>query len=83
MSDKEKANYDLDDVFAPIKNALSYNKQLYALPFYGESSMLYYNKNILKASGVAMPLHPTWQQVADAAVKIKEKTGKTGIVLRA
>ncbi|GGE29613.1 sugar ABC transporter substrate-binding protein [Pullulanibacillus camelliae] len=82
MSDEEKSNYDLDDIFAPIKNALSYNDHLYALPFYGESSMLYYNKDIMKAAGVSMPLHPTWQQVADAAVKIKEKTGKTGIVLR-
>jgi sorbitol/mannitol transport system substrate-binding protein len=83
LSDEEKAAYDLDDVFGSVKEALSYEESLYALPFYAESSMLYYNKEIFEEAGVELPLQPTWDEVADAAKTIKEKTGKTGIVLRA
>ena len=36
---------------------------LYAVPFYGESSMLYYRTDLLKAAGLTMPAHPTWAQV--------------------
>ncbi|HEX7066446.1 MAG TPA: sugar ABC transporter substrate-binding protein [Bacillales bacterium] len=82
MSDSERKAYDLDDIFKPIKAGLSYNDELYALPFYGESSMLYYNKEMLKKANVEMPLHPTWQQVADIARKIHKQQNVPGIVLR-
>src|SRR5262249_41859510 len=32
-------NYDLDDVFKSLRDGLSYDGKLYALPFYAESSM--------------------------------------------
>jgi sorbitol/mannitol transport system substrate-binding protein len=51
------------------------------VPFYGESSMLYYRKSILKAAGVTMPLHPTWKQVAAIAAKINTPS-VAGICLR-
>ena len=34
------ADYDIDDVFKSIRDGLSYQVKLYALPFYAESSML-------------------------------------------
>src|ERR1700751_145038 len=33
------ADYDVEDVFKSIRDGLSYDGKLYALPFYGESSM--------------------------------------------
>ena len=57
-------SYDASDLLPAVAKALSYNGDLYAAPFYGESSMLYYNKTLLTAAGVTMPLHPTWAQVA-------------------
>jgi sorbitol/mannitol transport system substrate-binding protein len=36
------ADYDLEDVVKTARDGLSYNGQLYALPFYVESSMTYY-----------------------------------------
>lgn len=83
LPEEDKAAYDLDDLFSSVKDALSYNDSLYALPFYAESSMLYYNKEIFEEAGVELPLQPTWDEVAAAAKTIKENTGKTGIVLRA
>src|ERR1700739_768801 len=38
------ADYDVEDVFKSIRDGLSYDGKLYALPFYGESSMLMYRK---------------------------------------
>ncbi|HEV3210925.1 MAG TPA: extracellular solute-binding protein, partial [Chthoniobacterales bacterium] len=40
------ADYDIEDVFKSIRDGLSYEGKLYALPFYGESSMLMYRKDL-------------------------------------
>src|SRR3989442_11599783 len=40
-----------------------------------------YRKDILAKNGVTMPMHPTWQQVAAAARKIKTSS-MAGICLR-
>ena len=38
-------SYDAGDLLPPIAKALSYKSDLYAVPFYGESSMMYYRKD--------------------------------------
>lgn len=83
MSADDAKAYDLNDVFPSLRDALSYNKKLYALPFYGESSMLFYNKDMLAKAGVTMPEKPTWDQVAEIAKKVKAANNVPGIVLRA
>src|SRR5216684_4227485 len=75
------SSYAPDDLIPGIKGALSYNGSLYAVPFYGESSMLMYRKDMLDAKGVTMPLHPTWDQVAAAARAVNSST-VNGICLR-
>ena len=74
--------YDAADLLPPVAKALSYNGDLYAAPFYGESSMLYYNKTLLKAAGVTLPEHPTWDQVQAAAAKLNQPGKVSGICLR-
>src|ERR1700721_1477847 len=54
--------YDASDILPSIAKALSSNGDLYAVPFYGESSMVYYRKDMFKAAGLTMPTHPTWNQ---------------------
>jgi sorbitol/mannitol transport system substrate-binding protein len=75
------SSYAPDDLIAGIKGALTYNGNLYAVPFYGESSMLMYRKDMLSAAGVTMPDHPTWDQVA-AAAKAVNSSSVNGICLR-
>ncbi len=78
-----KASYDLNDVLGQVKKGLSYKGNLYSLPFYGESSMTFYNKSLLKAAGLTMPLHPTWTQIQSMAAKLTNKSkNQYGIVLR-
>ena len=75
------SSYDASDLIPGIKTALSYKNDLYAVPFYGESSMLMYRKDMLSAAGVTMPDHPTWDQVA-AAAKAVNSSSVNGICLR-
>jgi sorbitol/mannitol transport system substrate-binding protein len=75
------ADYDVDDLFEPVKNALAVDGSLYAVPFYGESSMLMYNKELFDEAGLTMPEHPTWQEVAGFAREL-DSDDVDGICLR-
>jgi sorbitol/mannitol transport system substrate-binding protein len=76
--------YDLNDVIPKVRLGLSYKGSLYAVPFYGESSMTYYNKKLFAAAGLKMPLHPTWGQIQSFAAKLnKSSSNQYGICLRA
>jgi sorbitol/mannitol transport system substrate-binding protein len=74
--------YDAADLLPPVAKALSYKGDLYAAPFYGESSMLYYRKSLLAKAGITMPLHPTWQQVAQYAAKLNQPGKVSGVCVR-
>ncbi|MDP9154735.1 MAG: sugar ABC transporter substrate-binding protein [Pseudomonadota bacterium] len=77
------ADYDLDDVVKTARDGLSYNGQLYALPFYVESSMTYYRKDLFEAAGLKMPDQPTYDQIKQFADKLTDKAkGQYGICLR-
>ena len=77
------SSYDIGDLVKPIANALSYKNSLYGVPFYAESSMVYYRKDLFKAAGLTMPLHPTWAQIASFAAKLNDPAkGLAGICLR-
>lgn len=83
LSPQLAASYDASDLLKPIASALTYNGGLYGLPFYGESSMVYYRKDLFKAAGLKMPLHPTWTQIASFAAKLNNPSkGTAGICLR-
>ena len=77
------ANYGLDDVFPAVREGLSVNGTLYALPFYAESSMTYYRTDLFKEAGLSMPEHPTWEQIAQfAKVLNKPEKEQYGLCLR-
>src|SRR5262244_1179420 len=40
------ADYDVNDLLPPIRAGLSLDNKLYAAPFYGESSMIMYRKDL-------------------------------------
>src|SRR5438105_13635372 len=83
MSAGDKSNYNYGDLLKPIMSTLSYQGHAYALPFYGESSFMMYNKQIFAAHNVTMPLHPTWDQIAKLAQQLNDPAhGVAGILLR-
>ncbi|HEY4164387.1 MAG TPA: sugar ABC transporter substrate-binding protein [Dongiaceae bacterium] len=81
--DKLPADYDVDDLLPKIRDALSVDGKLYAAPFYGESSMTMYRKDLFEKAGLTMPDNPTWDFVIDAAKKLTDKKNDVyGICLR-
>ena len=75
--------YDVGDILPAIRDGLSADGKLYAAPFYGESSMLMYRKDLVEKAGMDMPDNPTWDHVAEVAAKITDKdNGIYGICLR-
>jgi sorbitol/mannitol transport system substrate-binding protein len=86
LSDKANADagYDTGDLLKPMVAALTADDgKMYGAPFYGESSFLMYNKDLFAAKGLTMPEHPTWDQVAQFAAKLNDKSkGVAGICLR-
>jgi sorbitol/mannitol transport system substrate-binding protein len=80
---KPEAAYDVDDLLPAMRNGLSFDGKLYAVPFYGESSMLMYRKDLTDKAGIKFSERPTWNEVRDAAAKIHDpKNGVYGICLR-
>ncbi len=81
-ADKDAA-FDKADILKPMVDSLSSDGKLYAVPFYGESSMLMYRKDVMAAKGLTMPERPTWKEVGDIAAKLDgAEPGMKGICLR-
>ena len=77
------ASYALDDVFPSVRDGLSVDGKLYALPFYAESSMTYYRTDLFKEAGLTMPERPTWTEIAGFAEKLTHRDKEQyGICLR-
>ncbi|MCL2514735.1 MAG: sugar ABC transporter substrate-binding protein [Microbacteriaceae bacterium] len=75
--------FDQPDILKPVQDALSAGGHIYAEPFYAESSMVYYRKDLFQKAGLTMPAHPTWQQIAGFAAKLDgAEPGMKGICLR-
>lgn len=77
------ASYDLDDIIPSVRQGLSVNDTLYALPFYGESTVTYYRTDLFKQAGLSMPERPTWTQLGAFAAKLHHPDqGQYGMCLR-
>ncbi|MGD0565380.1 MAG: sugar ABC transporter substrate-binding protein [Roseiarcus sp.] len=77
------ADYDVDDLLPAIRAGLTVGGKLYAAPFYGESSMVMYRKDLMDKAGLKMPDAPTWNFIKQAADKMTDKAdGLYGICLR-
>ncbi len=65
---KDTPGYDEDDFIPSLRESLSYEGNMYSVPFYGESSFLMYRKDIFEQAGIKVnqdpSYQPTWQEVA-------------------
>ncbi len=77
------ADYDVDDLLPAIRGGLTVDGELYAAPFYGESSMVMYRTDLMEKAGLTMPEAPTWDFIAEAARKMTDKDNEIyGVCLR-
>ncbi len=77
------ADYDVDDILPAMRAGLSHDGTLYAAPFYGESSMVMYRKDLADAAGVAIGDNDSWDNVKAAAAAMHDPdNGVYGACLR-
>ncbi|WLQ16442.1 extracellular solute-binding protein [Hahella aquimaris] len=55
-----------------IIDGFRYDGEYYALPYYGESSITYYRKDVLSRYGLQMPPQPTWRDVESTLAQLKQ-----------
>ncbi len=76
-------DYDYDDIFENVRNGLSADGTLYAVPFYAESSFLFYRTDLFEEAGITMPDQPTYDQIAEWAEKLHDPDNQVyGMCLR-
>ncbi len=77
------AEWDADDILPAIRGGLTVEGNLYAAPFYGESSMVMYRTDLMEKAGLEMPDAPTWEFIKEAAAGMTDKDNEVyGICLR-
>jgi sorbitol/mannitol transport system substrate-binding protein len=83
LGDKLSPSYDVDDLLKPIRDGASDHGRLYALPFYAESSLTYYRKDLFAAAGLTMPAHPTYEDIERFAKALNDPAKDVyGVCLR-
>ena len=76
-------DYNAADILPAMSGGLSYDGTMYAAPFYGESSMIMYRKDLFEKAGIEMPKAPSWAHIARAARKMTDRDAEiNGICLR-
>jgi sorbitol/mannitol transport system substrate-binding protein len=77
------ADYEAGDLLEPVRNAVTSQGQIFALPFYAESAMTYYRTDLFEKAGLRMPEHPTYTQIAEFAHRLTDRPNQVyGICLR-
>ena len=77
------SSYNYDDIFKSVRDALSSNGQLWAVPFYAESSLTMYRKDLFDAAGLSMPAQPTYTDIENFAKKLTDRSKQQyGVCLR-
>ncbi|SFC80217.1 ABC transporter substrate-binding protein [Tropicimonas isoalkanivorans] len=66
-------DYDYEDIFEPVRNGLSANGKLYAVPFYAESSFTFYRTDLFEAAGIEKPTEQiTYDQFGEIVAKVHD-----------
>ena len=79
----ETQGYQPEDFIPTIRQALSWEGNQHAVPFYGESSFLVYRRDLFEEAGLEMPEQPTWDQVREVAELTQAVGGEHIVVIPA
>ena len=61
---KKTPGYDENDFIPSLRESLSYEGNMYSVPFYGESSFLMYRKDMFKNAGIQVNEDPNYAHLA-------------------
>ena len=64
------ADYDFEDIFGLVRNGLSANGSVYAVPLYSETSFTFYRTDVFRKAGIEVPKEQiTYTEFAEMAAK--------------
>ncbi len=76
-------DYNYKDIFEPVRNSLSVDGTMFAVPFYAESSFTFYRTDLFEAADLEMPAAPTYEQISSFAQTLHDPdNNQYGICLR-
>lgn len=76
-------DYDYEDIFEGVRNGLSVDGTLVAVPFYAESSFTFYRQDLFDKAGLTMPDQPTNEDIMGFAKILHDpENTQYGICLR-
>ncbi len=83
LGDGMADDWDAADLLPAISGGLTVDGELYAAPFYGESSMVMYRTDLMVKAGLEMPEAPTWTFIREAAAAMTDRDNEiNGICAR-
>jgi sorbitol/mannitol transport system substrate-binding protein len=83
LNDGMADDWDKADLLPAIAGGLTVDGELYAAPFYGESSMVMYRTDLMEKAGLEMPDAPTWDFIREAAAAMTDRDNEiNGICAR-
>ncbi|PIE08074.1 MAG: sugar ABC transporter substrate-binding protein [Rhodobacterales bacterium] len=66
-------DYDLEDIFQLVRNGLSADGVLYAVPLYSETSFTFYRTDLFEKAGIEVPTEQiTYTEFAEIAAKLHD-----------
>lgn len=69
----ENADYDLEDIFPLVRDGLSADGSLYAVPLYSETSFTFYRTDLFEAAGIEVPTEQiTYTEFAEMAAQLHD-----------
>lgn len=69
----DNADYDLEDIFPLVRDGLSADGSLYAVPLYSETSFTFYRTDLFKAAGIEVPSEQiTYTEFAEIAAQLHD-----------
>ena len=73
LNDGMAEDWNAGDLLPAIAGGLTIDGNLYAAPFYGESSMVMYRTDLMEKAGLEMPDAPTWTFIREAAAAMTDR----------
>ena len=74
---KNTPGYDENDFIPSLRDSLSYEGNMYSVPFYGESSFLMYRKDMFEQAGIKVNQDPNYQPHVAGSRGVGEDASRT------
>lgn len=82
LSDLSERFTDQDEFLPGPMQAMSYEGKVYGVPWYTDSGLLYYRRDLLEKSGFSEP-PKTWEELKQQALRVREDAGvESGLVFQ-